>query len=925
MKGEVGRITEAVDSALDIPGLLALLDGPDTVVLPTPRAATALRERFNRRQATRGLRAWEPASVLTWDQCTTSLWSALLLAGADDRILLNPLQEQALWTQVIAASTEGGALSAGPLQQMAALAASALSLAAAHLPADQLLRSLQSSADSFDSRHFADWCSTFLARCEAERLLPRALLASALKQHAKEHRLPLSAPVHCVGFERLTPAQTALLNALQTAGHPVLTHSLHRPPAHEAVRAAVQSASPEQELRWAARWIRTWSSQQKRPDLSIALILPDPAADRPALEPILREILAPELERIDADLSSTPWHFNTGLPLANLPILRDALSVLRWTRADLHIEDAGRLLLSPFFGCSDPLESRARFERRTLRGGPLLRPELSLDRLLSLAREHNSPGQPGIQLNELHSLRQLVAAPGQLSGTGSHADWTELVRRMLRALRWPGDRALSPAEFRATEAWETLLDSLATLDLLGRRPTFDAFLQTLEREAQSMKAPEPTDSAMIQVARLDHLEGCLFDAVLALHSTDQVLPAPERTHPLLGWGLQQRLRLPGTDPGLTHARSLDALRSLSHRSGDLLIVAPAADENGPLRLTPLAAELNLPILAAEALLPPQSPAPPLVSEPFEDTEPLPPLPQAHVPGGARVLELQAACGFRAFASLRLRAEAPDSRNLGLDPRESGKVLHRAMELLWSELKSRESLDRLPEEQRRSLVRSCVESAFGRLRTRLRNSGAWPTAYLDVLQDRLTSLISRWLRFELDRGHFTVLAPEQKQTVNVGPLELSVRLDRVDKVESGYVFIDYKTALDLKTSHWLGDRPDLPQLPLYTLLAEPREVRGVAFARLRPGDDMAWISLHDQPGIFPAKKRERFHDLEAEMAAWRAELDRLAHAFAAGDAQVDPKQYPRTCLHCDQRLLCRVNPSALISGADLAPDPEVHVG
>ena len=54
-------------SALDTAGLLALLEKQELVLVPNAAAASSLRGQFDARQRTRGLRAWEPASVLAWD------------------------------------------------------------------------------------------------------------------------------------------------------------------------------------------------------------------------------------------------------------------------------------------------------------------------------------------------------------------------------------------------------------------------------------------------------------------------------------------------------------------------------------------------------------------------------------------------------------------------------------------------------------------------------------------------------------------------------------------------------------------------------------------------------------------------------------------------------------------------------------------
>ena len=40
------------------------------------------------------------------------------------------------------------------------------------------------------------------------------------------------------------------------------------------------------------------------------------------------------------------------------------------------------------------------------------------------------------------------------------------------------------------------------------------------------------------------------------------------------------------------------------------------------------------------------------------------------------------------------------------------------------------------------------------------------------------------------------------------------------------------------------------------------------------------------------------------------LTALAEDFYSGQARVEPKHYPKTCAHCDQRLLCRLDPATL---------------
>src|SRR5207248_10431101 len=96
------------------------------------------------------------------------------------------------------------------------------------------------------------------------------------------------------------------------------------------------------------------------------------------------------------------------------------------------------------------------------------------------------------------------------------------------------------------------------------------------------------------------------------------------------------------------------------------------------------------------------------------------------------------------------------------------------------------------------------------------------------------LLRPWLELELKREEFTVIHTEKRDdAAHIGQLHLKVRMDRIDRGESGLTIIDYKTG-KTRTADWDGDRPDAPQLPLYAVIASEAEpVAEIAFARIRP--------------------------------------------------------------------------------------------
>jgi len=192
-------------------------------------------------------------------------------------------------------------------------------------------------------------------------------------------------------------------------------------------------------------------------------------------------------------------------------------------------------------------------------------------------------------------------------------------------------------------------------------------------------------------------------------------------------------------------------------------------------------------------------------------------------------------------------------------------------------------------------------------------------FADIEKRRLIGLVRAWLEQDRRRGAFTVIAVEDKRGMAIGGLTLNARLDRVDETADGRrIVIDYKTG-QATAAAMLGDRPDEPQLPLYLLTAESGAA-AVAFAQVRAGD-MEYVGLARDADLLPGIKawtesrhRERYPAWPDLVAAWQADLERIAGQFAAGVAAVDPKLPDQTCRLCDQQPFCRIRERL---GAELA--------
>jgi ATP-dependent helicase/nuclease subunit B len=402
-------------------------EDPGRLILPTDRSAAAFRGAYNARQQQRGRSAWEPAPALSWKQWTMSLWSELIVQGNEERLLLNTSQEHALWCEVIREHA-GSVPTLGSVDALADLAAEAFQLVASH----NALHRLRSSAQSHDSRIFAEWAEAFRRSCIANNCISASLLEQAVTQHIERDKLAAPSTFTLVGFLEQSPAQELLLAACEQKGTTIRRSRFAPAAGIPLTRRSMILPTEREELRHAALWAgEHLRNHHGAEPPRLAIILPSGEEDRAMLEQALRSILTPELESIHADLSSTPWAFSSGPALATEPIVLAALTIARWAGHPLPIDLISALLLSPYIAANADAKQRAasaRFDATVLRRTPRLRDEMTVEQVLALGadRRDNAAARttaPAV-LERLRDVQHVIERAGALDRQRSFAEWT---------------------------------------------------------------------------------------------------------------------------------------------------------------------------------------------------------------------------------------------------------------------------------------------------------------------------------------------------------------------------------------------------------------------------------------------------------------------------------------------------------------------
>jgi probable DNA repair protein len=891
--------------------VIQALENASAVITANQRAARSLRHAFDLRQRALGIAFWQPPEILAWDAWLSSLWRKLLEEGEATDLLLNSTQERTLWFAIIAADSTTASLR--PVDALAQTAAEAWQ----RLHDYRGHNRLQKHAGNTDTRAFARWAAEFDRRCTRAHYLTEAQLPETLRAAIATRSLTPPSNLLLVGFDSKTPAQLALLEAIRSTAAEISDLD-HREPAPSLTLA--DAPDEYAEITACAHWLRARLTEQ--PNSRIAVIVPAIETSRAQIDRVFRQTLAPELNDITSRTDSTPYEFSLGVPLGHTPLAATALDILRWSIGSLPIESISALLLSPHFA-ADTAQSehlaRAEFDAFVLRQQSLLRPEISLDELFHLASGPRSAASLPTLLKHLRALRPIFNRKDSANVKRSYGDWSAAIHELLEAANWAVVSHLDSVEFQARRKWESALDELASLDFEGARVSFAEALEALERiAANTLFAPE-SRHAPIQIMGPLESAGSSFDAVWFLRANDLAWPSRPSPNPLLPWLLQRELAMPGTDSAIDTAHARRITGRIAASAPTVLFSYARESADGPQRASSTLTILNLDPRTISEVAPQPAAVPPIELDAFADDAPVPPPPDQILQGGAGILQAQAACGFRAFAEKRLSSSALDSSTLGLDPMERGNLVHTVLEHFWAEVKNQAALQRMTKPEREAQLHRSIDIAFARHHSR--PAAGWPAAYLDTERQRLLNLLIPWLEFEASkRNPFTVVSREEQLTgVQIGPLRLNIRVDRIDRVDleqdgnttnlPGEIILDYKTG-KATPSDWLSDRPNQPQLPLYAVVSGTPHLAGVAFAIIRPGQELALCGYQAHDGVLPKASKLQAASFDAQLEEWHDVLTALAEDFHSGEARVAPKSYPQTCTYCAQRLLCRLDPSTL---------------
>ena len=883
--------------------LHSLLEQGVTLITASRRLAHAVRLEFAREAQQAGRKAWVTPQALPW---TTWLRQQHLDRRAGQSTLasrvLTPGQARVLWDDIVAQSPHAAGL-LNPSSAARLAARSWRRLNDYLIPLERLL-----DFDTPEAQALHAWCTEFQRRCATLHAIDESRLA----HWASEVALEPAAPLAFAGFDTMPPALDRLVACWRSQDKVREYSTVARTTPHIAIHTA---SDTDAEIDLAAQWAR---DQITAGATTIGVIVPDLQLRREAVRRAFEDVLAPGARHIETTAAVLPVVIAAPAPLISYPLVDAAMLLLQLALGSAPGTLAGRILRSPFV-----VGGGAEAAKRALADLQLREEQRDRWDWSALERWASITGCDQLEL----AARDLNVVVRSLPATASASQWAEHFHTLLLSIGWPGERVLNSNEHQTLRKFHDVLAEFGALDAVAGRMNLSRAVRRLRDLLTDTQFEPETTTGAITVIDAATSAGMQFDSLWVTGLNADQWPAAVNPDALIPIELQRAAGIPEASAGGMLLQALTQLQRWTTSATSTVVLSwPERDGDVEFVRSPLLARVQETadvMVPAEAITPlrraifNERPA----LEIYQDDR-APRLSARAARGGARIIELQSRCPFRAQAELRLDAQPSPRSALGVEPVDRGTILHRVLQDIWGFLRNHQTLmntddasleARLRESATRHAMQSlAIDTPHG---TRL--------AALEV--DSTVRLVMRLLAAERTRPPFTVELAETAEQFRIGELSVTLRPDRVDLLEGGgQLLIDYKLGDSHTPADWFDalGRPRRPQLPVYGL-AHAATLRGLAYAVLAPGavEYRGWSDgTPIGPGVSPYPGRMRIdfgdpQDWESLVHYWQFSLTRLAEHYVAGDARVDP--LPQECATCHLSTFCRIH--------ELSAETEVEGG
>ena len=871
---------------------------------------------------------WPSARILPLNTWLELQFEVLHDTGLTELTLLDDFSEKKLWEEIISPGA------ASFMMKPAAISRQVMQ-AWRLMQQWQLPISGLSGFSTMESELLQLWSNRFEATCVRLNLISQVSLLKLISQALAEKQIPIepetgtrteteSKPetgagtgtgteigVIFAGFEDPNKLHDTLTTSLQA----IKVNTFRLKPDNINQSISVEKYTDiKAEVTAAALWAK--NKLLDNPRQKLAIVIPNLNENRPWIETLFNKTLHPERILPPPYSKSDLFNFSLGIPLTDYPLVHDALITLELLKKEFSLETLSKILNAIYlFGNQAKDADKHKVQKTIVKPSVDLvlkkhgRLNWTLSDLITFCNNYQGTNSPSAFEDWVRRLEAIATISEQFKNQQTPENFSRLFLETWQTMGWPGNKTLNSHEYQQSEKLLHLLQRFRHISQVKTKLSLPEAIRLIRQFATETIYQEQSEQSPLLVSGLLEAAGQQFDALWLSGMDDQTLPQQTPANPLIPLSLQKQYDMPHSSPEREHHYAKHLLEHFIENSVDTVISYPAQEQDKTLRASSLLndyqhidkTEFETTHDMSDSVLQPET----------DNEVSLTRLPE-HYPahGGSGILTSQAQCPFKAAALFRLNANEPETPVDGVSPLDRGIQIHRALELLWQKIKSRQQLIDISSEALHQLINQTLNKVFFNYQNR--RPDLYTSQFLQLEKQRLSNLLTEWFELEKQRlPPFKVIATEQKNSIEVGGLLLKTQADRIDELDSGQrIIIDYKTGSSASSKSWQEEVILEPQLPLYSL-AEDKTLAALALAQVHE-KACQFSGLANQENVLPGVKYIPENNIDGDTYSgednswnqlretWKNQLTALAEDFRSGSVEINPYN----CQFCNLESLCR---------------------
>lgn len=514
-----------------------------------------------------------------------------------------------------------------------------------------------------------------------------------------------------------------------------------------------------------------------------------------------------------------------------------------------------------------------------------------------LSEDKISENELMIYIGKYGSLKDRLAKSLKIwksvSNRATPHTWSLIISQILEIIGFPGERWPNIASIK--HSTNLLLNRFSSISkIVGEIDGNEAILLFKELSNETFFKLNKHESRFSNFEILDPLDaiGGYWDGIWFLGLTNNVLPCKYKFNPFLPVNELKKFGVEKFTPEMVIRWSHILYENLKKSAKKFIVSYSSLTQNEQSQKPSKFIEY-IPLIKISFLKSDFKKSPNISLEYISDESAPKIKKNQHISGGVDLLELQSRNPQWAFLKYRLKANQLKSYGSSNILYSRGKLLHKSLELVWSNLKDQSILKNMINNGSiKPLLKTIINEVFDS------EFIFYPKKFIDLEKNRSLNLLYQWLNFETNRPNFTIEALEKKIAFVRGNLSINLIIDRIDRLKNDiYIIIDYKTgkSFKYKIADWTNDILTNLQLPLYCVAAnnfynQTNYIKGFAISHVYPlkfkhygfsSVDTNIAGINKLPNSICLPET---HSWESINSLWEKSLNKLMDEFISGFAK-----------------------------------------